>query len=1110
MNFFLLHFQSAKCRVEWYTESMNNVIDNIGDNTLSAKLKEILPDCDRIDAEVGYFYFSGFRHLHNELKDKHIRILVGMDMDKRIIENMSALENLDLDDSVENPNISLRSTVQDEYIGEFSKFFNETDYFDDEESEKAFGIFLDKIRDGSLEIKKTSRRNHSKVFILHKKKEKIKSEDDSELVYFGSSNLSIAGLKTQEERNVLITDREQKEVLIGKFTKNWNDENNISLADMEISGEFIEKVRSRIWLYSLPDPLLMYYRVLDEYFSINATENNKTPHEITGGRFIDLQYQKDAVDFGIDRIKKFGGVIVADVVGLGKSIIASAIAHNLNYRTVIITPPALEKQWTDYKRDFDFNGDVYSTGKVDRALEDYKDRKDLLIILDEAHRHRNEDTDSYKALHKLCAGNYVVALSATPFNNDPKDIYALIKLFSTPGQSTIKTVENLSIAFHELMGRYKKVRRMAGNETDDTEEELKTIAKDLRGMIEPLIIRRSRLDIEEIDDYAEDLKRQGLAFSVVRDPEILEYELGDISDLYIKTLEKISPSDDKNAGESFEGVRYKPMEYLKPDSEYIEKIEGDEDDDSPSKNKAQHIKQAQVNVSKHMRRMLVRRFESSVQSFRSSLDNMIRHSEKMLGWYDAGNVPVYKKGDILDWETIEGMEEEERNELFEKMEDKGFMKIPTTELNPSFRTDLENDIAVLKGVKSEWSEIISDPKYEYFKKRITESLKDDPERKIIVFTEFSDTANYLSEKLSGDDTVRMFKYTARDSSSENKDTIRKNFDAGMEESRRENDFNLLIATDAISEGFNLHRAGTIVNYDIPYNPTRVIQRVGRINRINKKVFDELFIYNFFPTPTGEHEVKTQAISKLKMDLIHNLLGEDTKVLNENEELKNYYAEKYKKEKEKNESLSWDAKHRKIWNTVKNDGEIMEKIKKIPHRARIARKFGERGVVVFAKRNDTYMFAYGGSTDSVEVVSPETGLRFFDEVAKGEEALKTTVNFNPVYAKAKEHIFRDNTSHSVKGGRKKKALKKLQKLSEEYPPAKSFCADARKIIQDLDAVPNGVLKEIVSLVVTREPEKVLKKLQEEILPLKYMKDIIDTSERAIGNGKLVVLSEELLP
>lgn len=120
------------------------------------------------------------------------------------------------------------------------------------------------------------------------------------------------------------------------------------------------------------------------------------------------------------------------------------------------------------------------------------------------------------------------------------------------------------------------------------------------------------------------------------------------------------------------------------------------------------------------------------------------------------------------------------------------------------------------------------------------------------------------------------KYTSADASQTNKDIIRANFDAALKTSLQQDDYHILVATDAISEGYNLHRAGAIFNYDIPYNPTRVIQRIGRINRINKKVFDELYIYNYFPT-----DVEKRHLSKYqhaKMAMIHAIMGEDTKTL----------------------------------------------------------------------------------------------------------------------------------------------------------------------------------------------------------------------------------------
>ena len=1087
-----------------------SAITNTGTNTLSSNLKNILPNCDKIDALVGYFYFSGFKDLHNELKNKQIRILVGMDIDKKIIEKVSTLKDLNLDSHIIDTKISSRSGAKEDYIENFSKIFNDTDYFDNEESQKSFEIFLDKIKDGSLQIKKTPAADHSKFYILHNK-----SGDGTVIV--GSSNLTISGLKTQREHNIILSEKHYYDSHIKDFEECWSDPENIIITDLDSSDNFVKEIKRRIWLYSLPDPLLMYYRVLSEYFSISEAEDTKSPEQITSGKYFDFKYQKDAIDLGIDRIKKFGGVIIADVVGLGKSIVASAIAHNFEMQTIIITPPHLEPQWKDYMAEFDFKGQVYTTGKIEEALERHKDKSGkLLIILDEAHKHRNEDTDNYKLLHRLCSGNMVMALSATPFNNDPKDIYALIKLFSTPGQSTIKTVENLSMSFHMLFKRYKKIRKelrkISDPDSSDNAEiktELHSIADELRKMIEPLVIRRSRLDLDEIEEYRDDLRRQGVSFAKVKDPELLEYELGDMFDLYIDTLEKIAPEDKST---SFIGARYKPAKYIKEGSDFIKKlVEGEDDENGVSaEEKIQRIRQAQVNVAKFMRRLLVRRFESSIGAFNISLKNMITSSEIILDWYqNRQEVPIYKKSALPDVEYLNDMEDNEREEWFSKFKDKGLILIPAKEIDSNFERDLKKDIELLKEIQKEWLHNTRDPKYEFLKQKLSESITKDRTRKIIIFTEFSDTANDIYNKLSKEGFKRVFKYSSEDSSNENKKIIRENFDAGLDISKQSDDFDIIIATDAISEGFNLHRAGTVINYDIPYNPTRVIQRVGRINRINKRVFDELYIYNFFPTITGEIETRTRAISTLKMDLIHTLLGEDTKTLTSEEDLKNYFAKQYKEENIKNESLSWDAPYRNTWLKIKDNSELMQKVLAIHHRSRIARKGEISGVVAFAKKGSSYVFAFGESPETVKIVSPQIALPLFNEIIDSEKAEQTSINFEPIYKIAKEHIFKENTKPPIDTGRKQDALNRMKFLADNYPQAKDLCLDVIKIIKDLDGLPNGVLKEIVELKMDKKDFDKAFQLLKELVPREYIESIFKTAERVNDPGNLIVLSEELI-
>nr|WP_240516666.1 C-terminal helicase domain-containing protein [Brachyspira sp. G79] len=148
-----------------------------------------------------------------------------------------------------------------------------------------------------------------------------------------------------------------------------------------------------------------------------------------------------------------------------------------------------------------------------------------------------------------------------------------------------------------------------------------------------------------------------------------------------------------------------------------------------------------------------------------------------------------------------------------------------------------------------------------------------------MFTEFKDTADYLYESVYKDNELRkLFKPIKSTSQSKNRDIIASNFDASLDTNKQEDDYFLLIATDTLSEGINLHRAGIIINYDIPYNPTRVIQRVGRINRIGKKLFDKIYIHNFIPRLEAQKDIKNWQISNFKLNLINAIFGNDTKIL----------------------------------------------------------------------------------------------------------------------------------------------------------------------------------------------------------------------------------------
>lgn len=1090
-----------------------SLIDN-RDQTLQQALKNALSTAEKIDISVGYFYFSGFKALANEIKDKKVRILVGMEVDPNKIARITQYARegeVDLSRYQPERQTTSKLELKHNYQESFVSFVNDSDIFDDPATAEIFEMYVKKIQDGSLEIRKTLQSEHGKMYLIYNKPEHNQNSDFPGTVFMGSGNLTYSGLTGQGELNDSFREKVKFNEYKDKFEELWSDSQSIAIADKDSGDEFIQAVKPRIWQYSLPKPYYIYVRVLYELFFQEKLESLLTPNKITHGIYSDLEYQIDAIRIAIDKLNKYDGIILADVVGLGKSVIASAIARNLDIKTVIIAPPHLKPQWEDYKEEFGVRGSrVFSSGGIEEVYERYKDSQEpMLIILDEAHRYRNEDTNDYKLLHQVCRShpeNKILLLTATPFNNDPKDVFALIKLFQTPGQTTIRSVDNLSLRYRELIQRYKRLRHdMTKNvEQEKVDKEANEIAAEQRRLIEQIIIRRSRLDLEKITRYREDLQKQNIAFAEVRSPELLEYKLGDLFDLYAETLEQITED-----GGGFIGARYKPTTYLNEENrkKFIEKFKDELEDETD-------LRTAQTNLAKFMRRLLVMRFESSKEAFRLTLNKMIESNERIEEYWDKlGVVPIMKKGglpDPQDYDLDDGEESDALNQELEFLRNKkGFLEVPKEMLEDSnFIEQVRHDTVLLKGIRDKWfdnSKIAdSDPKLDEISKRIDGFLKADPEKKIVIFSSYKDTVDYLGASLKKRDYDRILNYTAADSQTL-RQVIRENFDASLPENKQKNDFDVLIATDALSEGFNLHRAGIVINYDIPYNPTRVIQRVGRINRINKKVFDYLEVYNCFPTSIGESETRVKAISTLKMKLINAVVGSDTRTLTKDEELVSFFKDEFKNLEKANEELSWDTVHREAFDEASKDADMMKTVEKLPRRSRVKRVDSPtKGVVVFGKKGQHSIFTCGDSPDEAHVVSAESALGYF-VAKKEEEGQEVDEGFASVFNTAKEKLFAKHELPKIQG-RRASAINVLKVLGDNLPNAKDYCDDISSIIKNLDDISDGTLKDIAQLD-TRDLEGSYARLKE-IIPANFIRNILNRVNRNENEEELLLFAEQL--
>lgn len=326
---------------------------------LSDIINGILPKTNAADILVGYFYFSGYVQLSENLKDKQIRVLVGLDVDLQISGHICEVETI-------RKRLISRGAVKEEYYEQLAKLINESDFLDTAEKQEQFKMFYGKVLDGTLEIRKTLEPCHSKMYLFAYNDLVNEGGELPGVLITGSSNLSYQGLKGRLELNARFNDKQDYDEGKRLFDELW--ETSVVIVSKDILDDWNNKVMTRIWYDKIYSPYLMYIRVLKEYFNVPTSNNILTPYDITEGKYSNLRYQTDAVQMALNALNNHNGAIIADVVGLGKSVVASTIARNLRLRTIIVCPPHLYKQWEGYRDEFGFIATVFSAGKIEDAV----------------------------------------------------------------------------------------------------------------------------------------------------------------------------------------------------------------------------------------------------------------------------------------------------------------------------------------------------------------------------------------------------------------------------------------------------------------------------------------------------------------------------------------------------------------------------------------------------------------------------------------------------------------------------------------------------------------------------------------------------------------------
>ena len=868
------------------TPISSHFFTNRNGNTLIKEFEGILtnnPQITNLDAVVGFLRASGYFTLRPFLNSiNKARILIGIDVDKYIARaNQKGVLFIGAEEDVKEE--CLQMIKQDIEQSNYTK-----------QVEDGMLQMVQDLIDGKLELRAhPSKKIHAKFYILYPDNF---NQHTFGAAITGSSNLSGNGLgigdDKQYEFNVKLTQFDDVSFAKNEFELLWEEAKGVP-----ITAEEYKDTIDKTYLRGDVSPYELYIKMLMEYFSDRVLEIDRDdPFDIPDG-YDKFEYQMDAVIEGYQKLIRYDGFFLADVVGLGKTVIATMIAKKFliengyeHTKILVVFPPAVKDNWVSTFRDFgiDKYARFVSNGSLNKVLEEndpevWNAEEYDLVLVDEAHKFRNHTTGAFQQLQEICKmprletgyipgyKKKVMLISATPMNNSPADLYYQILMFQDPRQCTIDGVPNLTAFFSPLIQEFKKFRKL--DEFDL--KRYKNLAERVRDrIIKPITVRRTRTDIESIERYKKDVK----AFPKVAKPIKKEYELNDhLADLFEKAMETL----DKH----LTYARYQAIAYLKPEAS------------NGLYDNAEVVARSLAGIRKNS---MVKRLESSFYAFKISVQNFRQANENLINMWENDRIFIAPDMDINLLYEQGWSEDEIEEKLYEKAEDNPKNAVfSRDDFRPEYINELRKDQALLEQMEKEWENIddADDSKFAKFADLLKHELfkKDrNPGGKLVVFSESVDTIEYLERRIGREDVLVI--------SSKNRGslfkTIRENFDANWK--TKKNDYNIILTSDVLAEGVNLHRSNIIINYDTPWNSTRLMQRIGRVNRIGS-TSDTIYNYVFYPSRQGNKQIRLNQIALSKIQTFHTTFGEDNQIYSTDEiidrDLDKLFKEGIKQEQE---------------------------------------------------------------------------------------------------------------------------------------------------------------------------------------------------------------------
>ena len=923
----------------------NNLIDNSSD---ALSMQQYLKRCilaegvDKIQIATGYWDIPGMTLVLNELKsflereETSFELLIGKDP----YVYTSMIKNPKYKDAT-YPYDFIRTDIHDLEIKE--------------EYEDVIKLLLKYGGSSKIQIRIYTKNSKEEDEFLHSKCY-IFSGSSHSFGIVGSSNFTKKGLLGNAELNYLETDPAR---ITARPTHGSNAKGHICWFEekwklsKEWTQEFLEQIikKSPIYIDIQKNtaqeftPYEQYIKLLQLQFGDVVDKN--LGQEIEGylpAKVHKLDYQIEAVKRCISIMHEHGGFMLADVVGLGKTIIGTLIIKRFlsvpendgrERKVLIITPPAIQSGWKKTIAMFDKDSDekiapyidFITTGRIANVTEEddweendddsadsgefvgtLQDKNYGFIVIDESHKFRNSTTFMYRSLDELIikiGSNtgvypYIGLLSATPQNNRPNDLKNQIYLFErNRNDSTLKKAEsgNIEKFFADVNREYDLLINNRSNITEEERKQrLEAVSKKLRDcVLSDILERRTRTDVEKY--YKEDVESQGLVFPKIVGPNTLKYIMDDeLAQLFSDTMTIIAPNQNERllTNEWLKYSRYRAIEYfVDPANEQKHTGRGN-----------RGVNDVARQMATIMQILLVKRLESSFTAFTQSLFNLRRYTENMIRMWENNTIfvcPQINVNQELDYEAktkkrggkvsfndcveeirvkIQKLTNQGRNERGQNAE------YERNDFKEEYYSQLKEDHNLISNLCDRWAKNSQDPKFDAFKENIKPELFN-PEKntsgKLVIFSEAIDTVQALARAVKAKGYKPLVITAANRDEMEK--TIEENFDANYEGEWKD-EYNVIITTEVLAEGVNLHRANVILNYDTPWNSTRLMQRIGRVNRIGSKE-PFVFVYNFMPSAEGDAQIQLVRKAHTKLQSFHVLFGEDSKIFSEEESVVHY-------------------------------------------------------------------------------------------------------------------------------------------------------------------------------------------------------------------------------